>query len=347
MALKTLQSRIDAAEHGKGRCVNERFYSDLTGRKWWKTFLSMIALIAACVCVIEFSVFWLDFGTKPGLAAVSIFFSLVVFTFATTVEAAFTTILLRIAVPTVIYREKGFSFSGELRPVMRIAVTGAALTLLTAGLYEPWFMRRYVSYLVAQIEYDSERPRFLGKGRKLFKYGILALVPPLLTIIALYLAVLRLMTGTTPAVGPGHTMAMLTLALLFSIVLFFALIPYFYLRHRWHFNISWKGRLLSWHTEFWPSVLFIAKQLAITVITFGIYWPAFAIKCYRYFAGKTVIAEDAKNLGHFTFDSRIGRGFLLIWGQALLTILTLGIFAPWAYATIIRYFINGTVFVTE
>ena len=37
-------------------------------------------------------------------------------------------------------------------------------------------------------------------------------------------------------------------------------------------------------------------------------------------------------LGRLYFEGKLGEGFLLLWGQCLLSIVTLGIYLPWAIA---------------
>jgi uncharacterized membrane protein YjgN (DUF898 family) len=42
------------------------------------------------------------------------------------------------------------------------------------------------------------------------------------------------------------------------------------------------------------------------------------------------------------FDGPVGRGFLLLWGQTLLVLITLGIYSPWAMARVGRWFAEHT-----
>lgn len=321
--------------------MKERFLSDLTGKKWWAPFLTMIVIMVASIGAYEFALFRLDSSTDPAFAAVSVLFALVMLLIFVLTEAGFGIILMKIAVPTVSYKDRRFGFDGDPWAYIRLVLKGIGLTLITLGFYGPWFARRCFAYVTAHVEYDGERPKFLGTGGKLLKYTLLSLIVPLILLLVVFSAAVGL-KAASGASGPEFTAWLMASTLLFELVLFFALLPYIYLAYRWYVNLSWKGRLITWNTEFWASVFFLAGQLALTIITLGIYWPALVIKSYRYFAARTQVAEDGKVFARFSFDGSVGKGFLLLWGQTLLSIITIGIYVPWAYASVLRYFINGT-----
>lgn len=124
---------------------------------------------------------------------------------------------------------------------------------------------------------------------------------------------------------------------------FFA--AYLYLVYRWFFtNLHYCGYDLSWNTRFWPSVSMIWVQMLLSVLTLGIYLPAAYIKVYRYLVGHTEIQteQQQEEEGRLGFRGRTGWGFGLLWGQILLTAVTLGIYAPWALAKVGKWFLSNT-----
>ncbi len=327
--------------------MKESFHSTLTGGKWWKPFLAMVVLLVITLGAYEFSMFRLDENASPQFAAVSLLFGLVMLFAYIAVVSAFTIVLTRISAATVAFKEKPFSFDGKVSTFVKLVLGGTALTCVTLGFYGPWFIRKYTAYMVAHVEYDGDRPQFLGKAGKLLKYGLLSLVLPLIVLMGIFFVALMVIGAGGNNYGPQYSLNVAISTLLFEIVLFFALIPYEYLVYRWYMNISWKNRLLSWKTEFWPSVGYIAGQLALTIVTVGIYWPAFLLRLMRYFSAKTVLTEDARELGRCGQDIPVLKGFFYIWGQTLLSIITVGIYLPWAYANVIRFIVNGTYYETE
>jgi len=115
------------------------------------------------------------------------------------------------------------------------------------------------------------------------------------------------------------------------------LVPYIYKLYKWIVNYRYDGRTIRWDTRFIESVLRILGQFALTLVTLGIYYPAAVLNLYRYFASRTVVYREDRPSGSFGFDGDTSRGFLLIWGQILLTLVTAGIYTPWAICRISQW----------
>ena len=115
-----------------------------------------------------------------------------------------------------------------------------------------------------------------------------------------------------------------------SLVFFVVLVPFIYLVYRWYVNFRWKDVSITWDTSFWPACGFILGQLLLTIVTIGIYWPAALLKLFRYFADKTVFTRGETVIGRLQFEGDLQKGFGLLWGQALLSVITLGVYIPWA-----------------
>ena len=133
------------------------------------------------------------------------------------------------------------------------------------------------------------------------------------------------------------------LQLLAQLIFWSFIAAYLYLIYRWLFtNLLYGDKSLSWNTYFWPSVSLIWVQMLLSVITLGIYLPAAYIKVYRYLAGRAEIRVERKAEAGFGFRGQTGRGFGLLWGQLLLSAITLGVYAPWALAKVGKYFLSNT-----
>jgi len=75
-----------------------------------------------------------------------------------------------------------FSFRGSTPAYVRLFVTGWLLTLVTLGLYYPWFATHTHGYLTRHCRFGSGRFAFDGQGRDLlvdFLYAILLTLPTL------------------------------------------------------------------------------------------------------------------------------------------------------------------------
>ena len=107
------------------------------------------------------------------------------------------------------------------------------------------------------------------------------------------------------------------------------MIPYIYFIYKWMVNISYKNFTIFWETNFWNSCGKIFLEILLVILTLGIYFPMAMIRLYKYFADRTVATSEERKL-QFGYDADQLNDFLFLWGQTLLTILTLGIYYPWA-----------------
>ena len=114
-----------------------------------------------------------------------------------------------------------------------------------------------------------------------------------------------------------------------------------YLRYKWMVNVKYKEYIIQWDTDFWSSCKAILFQVFLTIITIGIYYPLALVKMYKYFAEKTVAISDTRTK-KFGYDIENQEDFLFLWGQILLTIITLGIYYPWGFCKIADRILSKT-----
>lgn len=312
--------------------MKDMFSCTLEGKNWWKPFLGYIAILV----YIQVQLVVIKQAYPAMTDTNTMLLSLAEILVTTIVAAVFAILLMRIAIPTISIKGQHFSFAGTISEYVTIHLTGILLTVLTLGIYYPWYLRRITDYLAAQTSLGGSAFSFRGTGGKLFKYLFLAVFLPLLVWIILFAGIMYTISLT--AYGPEALPLFISAGIVYFAI-FIILAPGFYLLYKWYVHFEWKGQTIVWDTEFWPSVGVVAKEIALTVITLGIYWPAMAIKLYQYFLGKTVIRSEQTETGRFSFDGTAREGFGFLWGQVLLAIVTLGIYLPWAYANIMRWFV--------
>ena len=119
------------------------------------------------------------------------------------------------------------------------------------------------------------------------------------------------------------------------------MIPYMYLMYKWMIDIKYKDYHIKWKTDFFESCGKILVEVLLIMITVGIYMPLAYLKLFKYFSERT-IAEKADSSLQFGYELDSKNDFLFIWGQLLLTIITLGIYYPWAYAKIGKRILEKT-----
>jgi uncharacterized membrane protein YjgN (DUF898 family) len=252
----------------------------------------------------------------------------------------FTIPFLRRLLPALSLEGQALEFRGTIGRFAGLNLLGILLSVVTLGIYGPWYAARVTRYLAGEASFRGTAWEFAGKGGRLFVILLLSLVLPVAAITVAFTLLL---------VGRGGGLAMSqaeSFRLVFPVTVVALLLvvpPYIYLVYRWFFTGLRLGQqAVRWNTRFWPAVGFIFLQLVLTLLSALVYWPGAYIWLYSYFARRTVIAEGGSVRRVVGFDGPAGHGFLLIWGQTLLTLVTLGIYAPWAMARVGRWFAEHT-----
>jgi len=278
-------------------------------------------------------------GWGGGAAALSIVAGLGIFLLVVLFQIPF----MRRLVPATSFDGTRFDFKGSVGRYLGLNLLGLFLSVITAGIYYPWYMTRIVRYLVGEASYQGAPLRFAGKGGRLFVILLLALVLPLGAVGA-YVGVLSVRWGDL-AYAFYNPAQVLLFVLLGLIVLGF-LSANVYLVYRWVFtNLRYQEHAVRWNTELWGSTAYVWGQILLTVVTVGIYGPAAYVRVYRYFVNRTGVDKDGQRLGGLTFEGSVGKGFGLLWGQGLLCLITVGIYIPWAAARVGKWYLSNTSFV--
>jgi uncharacterized membrane protein YjgN (DUF898 family) len=123
------------------------------------------------------------------------------------------------------------------------------------------------------------------------------------------------------------------------------MVPCMYLVLVWIMNFQYKDQFIYLNTLFTESGLIILREVGLTIITLGIYFPLMYLRLYKHFAERTIVAKDRsyKTLG---YDLEVNDDFVLIWGQILLCIVTLGLYVPWAFCKVGKRVLSKT-YITE
>ncbi len=250
----------------------------------------------------------------------------------------FTIPFLRRLLPALSLEGQALEFRGSTGRFLGLNLLGILLSVVTLGIYGPWYAARVTRYLAAETSYRGTSWEFAGKGGRLFVILLLCLALPVAAITA---AFTLLLVGRGGGIGQGESYS-----LVFSVMVVVVLLvipPYLYLIYRWLFTGLRLGpQAVRWNTRFWPAVGFLFLQLILTLLSALVYWPGAYIRLYAYFARRTVLTEGESVRQAVGFDGPMGNGFLLIWGQTLLTLVTLGIYTPWAMARVGRWFAEHT-----
>jgi|WetSurMetagenome_2_1015567.scaffolds.fasta_scaffold00841_9 hypothetical protein len=239
--------------------------------------------------------------------------------------------IIRLSIEGISFKQKNIVFNSSFGKFLGVYLPGILLSVITLGVYYPWFFKSMNKYFVNNSSFGSESFNFMGKGGRLFVIILLCLLLPfiLFTLIAGALIFFKM-----PYLMPKLPVIMYSLVVVL-------MIPFTYFFYKWIVDINYKGYHIKWQTKCWPSLGKIALEVILSVITVGIYSPLAMFRLYKYFADRT-IAEKGEISRRFGYDIDPLNDFLYTWGQLLLALVTLSIYYPWACCKICKRMLGKT-----
>jgi uncharacterized membrane protein YjgN (DUF898 family) len=212
-----------------------------------------------------------------------------------------------------------------------IIISGIVLSIVTIGIYVPWFVRNIQRFFVHGVVYNSHKFAFKGKGGPLFLTLTLTIFLPFLFVGIILFSIIKSEIDLW----------------IYQLIVMFSLVPNIYLIYKWMVDVRYKDYRVKWDTKFFPSTGRIALELILAILTLGIYFPMAYLRLYRYFTAHTKSnLVDGKQIT-MGYDGDLIADFLFIWGQILLTLITLGIYYPWAFTRIAHRVLTQTYLTTQ
>ena len=246
----------------------------------------------------------------------------------------------------------------EENSFVTFVLSNIVICIVTLGIYIPWAYKAIVDKIVTNTEYaKGGRFSFRSKASKLFSYLIIscgsALLIAFLFIGAISIFMINEYKGAK--VMPflflkGVGTFLLTIfssfvVTFFIIILLIAIVQV--LIFKWFCNLSYtsqaKNRLYVMDINMKDAIFFTLGQIFLLCITIGFYSGAYMLNIYTYFSRYIVEKDGDKNTGALVFKKPAdkGAGYLLL--QVVLSIITVGFYTPFAWAS----FINNTYLSTE
>lgn len=224
------------------------------------------------------------------------------------------------------FNEMQFNFKGNLGEFIWINISSLFLLIITLLLYFPKYIQRLVKYSVNNINYNNNNFDFYGKASNLF-------VKMLFTFFIPVILVTILIIKLTSNLEINESL----IRLIIMLISFIIYMPLVFLLYKWIIQIKYLNCNITLKANFLNSVLFLLAQMLLSVFTLFIYFPAAYIKICQYFLPKINI-ENVENISfQIKTDFIIFDSWKFLWGQILLSLITLGIYFPWAYCKIAKY----------
>ncbi len=297
-----------------------------------KLFPVWILFLIFCIAPYFFIIFRIKSIQADGSSAL-LFFSLLLF--VVVIAFVLTFYMVKLTIENVGLLDKTIEFNGKVAKYAGVVLLGFFLSIITLGIYIAWYTRNINRFFIDNSSYNSQPFKFQGKGGQLFVILLLTIILPMI--------LLTILMGKFMVSDAGQGSSVLVIM---QVLMIFIMIPYIYFVYKWMVNIDYKNYNISWKTNFWHSCAKITAEIVLTIITIGIYYPLAMIRLYKYFMERTAArASDAELL--FGYDIDQLNDFLFIWGQTLLSIITLGIYYPWAFCKIGKRILEKTYLIKD
>jgi uncharacterized membrane protein YjgN (DUF898 family) len=303
--------------------MRKYFDFDVNGKTIFSLFIAMYLLLIPPYVLLYFQVEATKDMGMPGFPNVLIIIAVVLLIML--IAMLFCFLMIKIMIPGFSINSHRFDFSGSFNTFLRMNIKGILLSFITLGIYLPWFIKTIYDYLTEQTSFKNSKFVFLSPATNLFVIFILALIVPLVFLSAL--------NSIVEIFGAES----IIWKLFYNFITMLALIPYYYYFYRWLVNVQYNDYTIRWDTEVFTSTAYMLRQYLLTCITFGIYFPVAMLKITKYFIGRTYGYVNDIKVKKFSFEFEPSKGFLFIWGQLLLTIITVGIYFPWAWCNITKW----------
>jgi len=252
------------------------------------------------------------------------------------VQSFFTVPILKTWLPRLSVEGRAFSFGGDTNDYLVLNVKGFLLSVVTLGIYLPWYTRSVLDYLARETSFEGESARFTGKPGRL-------LLIVLGFLVVLVVLVFSLVGSTVASMALSATPTPRLSAMIPIFVLVFVVTaPLIYLVYAWMVQFSWKGLKVRWTTRVLPASAVVLGQLGLTVLSLGLWCPGATLVLYRYFVRHTVVEDETGALVNFSFEGSLGEGWKYLWIQALLTLVTLGFYGAWSWTNVTRWLATRT-----
>jgi uncharacterized membrane protein YjgN (DUF898 family) len=322
------------------------FQFNLEGKKLFPVWLALIFLFGIPYFFVQFKIQELSKTVDPTMPFQNLGMTMAwngVMVLLLIVEYAIMFYFQKLIITHIKYKETALAFSGSFGKYLWLLVSGAFLTIITFGIYFPWFMTKIIRFFSGNTAYKDEPFEFRGKGVELFVIILCIILPVVfIAIIAGIIAAVANMTGSVQVGSPSPFVTLFPPVLMFLI-----LAPCLYYIYKWMIHFSYKNYFIRFRypNNAWHSIGKIALEIFLSIITVGIYMPLAMLKLYKYFAELTVTQSET-TCKTFGYELEAGEDFLYIWGQILLTIVTIGFYYPWTYCKVMNR-VLGKTFVEE
>lgn len=237
---------------------------------------------------------------------------------------------IKLCLENVAVRGENLQFKGDFSGYLGQILLGLLLTIITFGIYYPWFLRKIYRFFALNTEYKENNFDFLGQGLRLLGIVILTLLIPMI----IYTLVIKI-SGFD--MRPENHIVNYIGQFIQTIII----IPFMIYYYRWIIHFKYKDYQIKLNVSFWQAAGKLLVEIMLAMVTFGLYLPLAYLRIFKYFIDHTDASNEVKKY-EFGYEIDNLKDFLYLWGQILLTLITLGLYLPWSTVKVYKRVIRKT-----
>ncbi len=215
---------------------------------------------------------------------------------------------------------------------VRFILLHSLLCLLTQLLFSPWSLSFYLRHLFERFKVGKHRLSFLGGG--------------FLPFVATFFSFMLFFSlfYFFPVIDSSLSLLFLFAILSLSLSLLYSLLS------SWFFgNLRCGNMRFKFFTSFSEMWLFFTLQIFLTLLSFGLYLPIALNQHWLYLIRRLEMHDETNPKGRavgFESDLKSPNNYLSLLSSLLLSVLSLGFYAPWAFLQIQSRWINETCWIS-
>lgn len=249
--------------------------------------------------------------------------------------------IMKTTISALTYDGERFEAEYDLGDYLRVVIKGVVLSVITFGIYLPWFMASLMRFYAEGVSHKFNLLSFRSKGMRLLAIVVLSYIVPVMVLALL----------SELYVGSPEVVDMMSFAPLWSLIItfgwFFVNSLFVVLYYGWCINLTYGDKIVEARMPLWRGALFMVGQMLLIFVTLGLYVPAAMLRMMRYVANHTIVEGDqASKPLRFGMSLRMWRDWGYLWVQTLLLLVTFGIYMPWYYAKVMSRF-TSRLYITE
>ena len=188
-----------------------------------------------------------------------------------------------------------FSFKGKIGAFYRVILKGILLSMLTFGLYTPFFRNRIKHFFIDNSYFGTQKFSYRGDGNVLFRQYAKAFflyVPVTAIVIFLIISIAGILLGFV--IGKelkSIAIVIATVCTYFSIYVVFYWFEFWFTKYVWN-NTSFLNAKFSLEMNFLPYLKLKTGNLFIYLFTLGLGWPWAVVRNNRFLTERLVLEGE-------------------------------------------------------